>query len=306
MILRTVCLLITVSLILPVPRTASAKPNPDDIPPGHQSVRAGNVPIAYTDQGEGEPLIILTPYRFSTAIWNDLAARLSSSMRVIVVEPPGLRAPKSMKGDFSDIRLLELYRDLVKALGLSQVHILGVGESGMEAAGFGHHWPNLTKSIISINGLEVAKWSDKVQAMLEALKQAGSGEEASLIPTLSLRWRDKTPAREEMDRLFVPLGDRKSQKAFEIRLAAYRDSLRSGFVPFMVENLNKPILLIRSQEDQFLTEDYYNRAQQIIPESVFQYEVVPDAGHFAFVDQPDKVAELIRAFVAKNVESQGY
>ncbi len=306
MILRTACLLIAAALFLPVTRTASAQLDPKSLPAGHRSVSAGGVPIVYTDQGEGEPLLILTPYRFSTAIWTDLAARLSSSMRVIVVEPPGLRKPSSMNEDFSDIHLLEIYRDFVKALGLSQVHIMGVGESGMEAAGFGHHWPNITKSIISINGLEVVKWTDKVWSMFDTLKLAGSGGESTLIAALSARWREKTLSQEETDRLFVPFQDRKTRKAFEMRLEAYRNSLRSGFVPFMMEHLDRPILLIRSKEDQFLMEDNFNRSRQIIPVSMLQYEVIPDAGHFAFVDQPERMAELIRDFVARNAVFNGY
>jgi pimeloyl-ACP methyl ester carboxylesterase len=301
MIVRIIYFLIAAASLLPDTQTAFAQLDSKNLPPGHRSVLAGTVPIVYTDQGEGEPLLILTPYRFSTAIWSDLASRLSGSMRVIVIEPPGLRNPDSMNRDFSDIHLLEIYRDFVKALGLSQVHVMGVGESGMEAAGFGHHWPNFTKSVISINGLEVANWTDPVQSMLDVLKQAGSGKESKLASALSVLWHEKPLSREDTDRLFVPFrfGTR---GAFEMRLEAYRSSLQSGFVPAMMRQLNKPILLIRSKEDQFITEDNFGRARHVIRASVFQYEIVPDAGHFAFVDQPDRVAELIRAFVGRNTQ----
>jgi len=304
MFVRIVCMLIAAISFLPVPRIAYSQLDEKNLPPGHGFVMAGGVPIVYTDQGKGEPLMILTPYRFSTAIWSDLAARLSGTMRVIVVEPPGLRNPDSMNGDFSDIHLLEIYRDFVKALGLSQVHVMGVGESGMEAAGFGHHWPNFTKSEISINGLEVAGWTEPVQSMLDVLKLAATGNESKLTRFLSVKWSGKLPSPDETDRLFVPFRGGKTLKAFENRLEAYRNSLQSGFVPSMMRHLNKPILLIRSKEDQLVTEYSIDRTRHVIRASLIQYEELPDAGHFAFVDQPDKVAELIRDFVDRNSKSK--
>ena len=307
MILRKSFLLWAALVWVAASPSAFAQTEAKDLPPGHKTVLAEGVPIVYTDQGEGDPLMIFTPYPFSTALWSDLARRLSTSMRVIVIEPPGLRTPDALKWDFSDIRLLEIYRELVRSLKLSQVHVLGVGESGAEAVAFAHHWPHLTKSVVSINGLESAKWSDEgVPVMIDALRGVGSKAEGMLFSLLSARWRDKAPGESERESLLVPLGDGTRTKAFQSRMDGWRDSLRSGTVPIMLPNLNKPLLSIRSKDDQFLTRDYIERTRRYAPAPLIQYEVVAGAGHFAFIDQPEKTAELIRSFTSKHSASKGF
>ena len=285
------------ALFLAAPE-ASAAFDAKTLPADLKSVMVGDVPFVYSEQGQGDPLVILSPYPFSTALWADFAKRLSASARVIVVEPPGMRDAASMKADYTAIHLLFLYRDFAKAIGLTKARYLGVGESGALAVAISHHWPEQVIAAISINGLESAGMSENVSNMLKLFKMAGSGGPEMLLAGASARFRDKPPA--DAGKL-VLLADDDQKKAFTARLQAYTDDIAQAIIPAMLPNLNRPILLIRSKDDQMLTQELIDRTRKFVKSGgLIKYEVVPDAGHFAFIDQPDKVAELVRAFLNAN------
>jgi pimeloyl-ACP methyl ester carboxylesterase len=276
--------------------------NPKDLPPDLHSITVQNVPIVYSDQGKGDPLIILPSYPFGTKFWAELAGRLSTSVRIIVVEPPGIRAPSSMGGDFSSQHLLYIYRDFIKALGLNRVHLLGAGEGGGLAVALGHHFPELIGAVVSINGFESVNWSEGFGGTLNMFKQAASGGFGTLLSTGSLKYRERPPSREEMDKWLVPLQEEEQKKAVQDRFKAFTADVQESYIIAMLPNFNRHLLLLGSDSDQLLPEGekFVKRTRSQIRQVPVDYQMIPKAGHFAFLDQPDKVAEQIRAFLSAN------
>ncbi|MBI3610721.1 MAG: alpha/beta hydrolase [Nitrospirae bacterium] len=276
--------------------------DPKSLPPDLRSISVQNVPIVYSDQGSGDPLIVLTPYPFSARLWTELSSRLSASARVIVVEPPGIRAPASMKGDYSSLHLLYLYRDFVKGLGLTNVYLLGVGEAGGLAVAFGHHFPEITTAVVSINGFESVNWTPGFEGTLNYFKQSADGGLPMLLSSGSLKYREKQPSREEMERLMLPLQEEDQRNAVRDRFKAYANDVREGYVLAMLPNFNRHLLLLRAEDDHVLQEGekLVQRTRGQIRQVPVEYQVISKSGHFAFLDQPEKVVELIRAFLARN------
>ena len=93
--------------------------NPKDLPPELKWVSIEEIPIVYRDhgnvKGKKEIILLFCPYPFSTELYSDFVRYLTPRARVIVVEPPGLRAPRAMKGDFSTFHLLHIFRQFVVA-----------------------------------------------------------------------------------------------------------------------------------------------------------------------------------------------
>lgn len=298
-------------LALGVPFLTVADPlrtafEPKDLPPDLHSILVQNIPIVYTDQGKGDPLIILPSYPFGTKYWANLATRLSSSVRVIVVEPPGIRDPSSMKGDYSSQHLLYIYRDFSKAIGLNTVHVMGEGEGGGLAVAFGHHFPEITGAVVSINGFESVNWSEGLGGTLNMFQQAASGGVGTLMSIGSIKVREHTPSREEMDKWLVPLQDEEQKKAVRDRFKAFMRDIQESYILAMLPNVNRRLLLLGSETDQILPdgEKFVKRTRSQIRRVPVKYQVIPKAGHFAVLDQPEKVAELIGTFLSNNAISK--
>ncbi len=280
---------------LGVNSVAAGKFDPGSLPENLKSIEVNGVPIVYSDEGEGDPLIIFTPYPFGLGLWSGLVDKLKGEFRVIAVEPPGLRDPKAMEGDFSTEHFLKLYRQFIKDLKFRKAHILGFGETGAIVLGFGHHYPENTGSVISINGFEAVGWSEAFGATLDLLHNSSSGG----LKTLMMMGTKKLPSEEEMKRL-VPDLNKKQKEAVDSRFAAFTSDIKIGYILMMLPNHNRPTLLVRSETDGVLTEDFTSRTRRVIRKAPLRLKKLPDAGHFAFLDQPDEVAGLILTFLSNH------
>jgi pimeloyl-ACP methyl ester carboxylesterase len=269
---------------------------PETLSPDLRWVRVENVPVVYTDQGQGDPLLILSPYPLGTELWRDLAGRLSSSARVIVVEPPGLREPDAMRGDFSSDHLLHIYRKFVETVGIGTAHVLGAGETGGLAVAFGHHFPLRTATAVSLNGFEAVTWYEEFQEVLDRFNVQTEEELNGLLSAGSNRYRRQPPSPEEAARLMEPLSSPSAKKAVQDRIMALGGDIKIGYITTMLPAVELPILLIRSENDDVFPEALAAKHRRTIRRA--KREVIPQAGHFAFLDRPDEVAARIRNFIA--------
>jgi len=270
---------------------------PENLPPDRHWVMVQNVPVVYTDQGQGDPLLILSPYPISTELWKDFAGLLATSKRVIVIEPPGLREPNAMGGDFSSEHLLQIYREFLKTLNIPVVHVLGVGETGGLAVAFGHHFTNRIASVISINGFQAITWSEEAKKTLDLFNEPTEVGLKKLLAIGSIRYRQQPPPREEMDRLLKPLLDQQARKAVNDRITAFLGDIKASYIPTMLPTVNYPLLLVRSENDALLPEIYLMRTRAQIRKGQVKYRVIHQAGHLAFLDQPKELTAVVENFM---------
>jgi 3-oxoadipate enol-lactonase len=284
--------------------------DPGTLPPGLHWISVNGVPVIYKEAGHGEPVLILTPYPFSTELWTPLVNRLSSSSRVVVVEPVGLRNPASMRGDFSTEHLLQIHRGFVQALGLNKVHVLGVGESGALAVAFGHHFPQHTLTVVSVNGFESVTWTRQIGDMMKSFDKITVPGIKSLLTKTSVRHRIRPPQDLEVTRLLVlPAADQEDDanrtNPVHRRSDAYTLDIKGGYIAAMLPSVDRPLLLIRSEGDDILPSRYIDRTLNQIRRVRVREEAIGGAGHFAFLDQPDQVAQAILQFHALYPASPG-
>ncbi|OGW55349.1 MAG: hypothetical protein A2Z60_01675 [Nitrospirae bacterium RIFCSPLOWO2_02_42_7] len=291
-------LTIIISMLSACASTSKHIFNPEVLPPNQKWIMVDNVPIVYTDEGHGDTILILSTYPLRTESWNGLTSLLSKDFRVIIAEPPWLMEPGAMKGDFSSEHILQLYRSFIRKLGITEVNVLGVGEGGGLAVAFGHHFPEHIITAISINGFEGVTWSDESKAMLDLIYSTEEAGIMKMINTSSLRYRQEMPSGEDMKQSLRMPEKKEQVKAVHDRQDYFKQDITSLYITAMIEYIHFPVMIIRSEKDSILPEKYtewsHNRIRGV------RYEFIPNAGHFAFLDQPEKTAELIREFIQKD------
>lgn len=211
-----------------------------------------------------------------------------------------------MGGDFSSLHLLYIYRDFVKAMGLGTVHVMGEGEGGGLAVAFGHHFPEISGAVVSIDGFESVNWSEGFGGVLKLFEQSATGGFGMLLSSGSLKYGEQPPSREAMEKWLVPIQEEDQKKAIHDRFKAFASDVQESYILAMLPNFNRPFLLLRAENDQLLPDGdkYAQRTRSQIRKVTVDYQVIPKAGHFAFLDQPDKVAELVRTFLSNNAISK--
>jgi len=288
-----------VIILLIVTSCASPKAvfRPEDLHSPLRWMMIDHIPIVYTTQGEGEPLLILSSFPLRADSWQEFVTLLSPSFRVIVVEPPWLWEPRAMGDDFSSEHLLQVYRKFVKKLGIEKMHVLGVGEGGGLAVAFGHHFPELIRTSISINGFEGVTWSGDTQKMLDLFYASTEEGIKELLKASSLRYQPQGPSPEEIRYLFEPLQMKERLPAVQARMTDFSQDIKSLYIPVMIEYIDFPVLIIHSDHDTVLPEKYAAYVRNRISKA--ESQTVQTAGHFAFMDQPEKTAEIVRNFLLR-------
>jgi len=270
---------------------------PEELHTPQQWTMIDDVPIVYTIQGEGEPLLILSSFPLRSASWQEFVTLLSPSFRIIVIEPPWVWEPHAMGNDYSSEHLLQVYRMFVRKLGIDKIHVLGVGEGGGLAVAFGHHFPEHIKTAISINGFEGATWSGDTQKMLDLFYSSTEEGIERLLKASSLRYQEKGPSSDDIKYLSEPLQKKERRRAVNARMTDLIQDIKSLYVTSMIEYIDFPVLIIRSDNDTVLPEKYIDYARNRI--SKVEYQSIGKAGHFAFMDQPEKMAEIVRNFLLR-------
>jgi len=270
---------------------------PEELHTPQQWTMIDDVPIVYTIQGEGEPLLILSSFPLRAASWQEFVTLLSPYFRIIVIEPPWVWEPHAMGNDYSSEHLLQVYRMFVRKLGIDKIHVLGVGEGGGLAVAFGHHFPEHIKTAISINGFEGATWSGDTQKMLDLFYSSTEEGIERLLKASSLRYQEKGPSSDDIKYLSEPLQKKERRRAVNARMTDLIQDIKSLYVTSMIEYIDFPVLIIRSDNDTVLPEKYIDYARNRI--SKVEYQSIGKAGHFAFMDQPEKMAEIVRNFLLR-------
>lgn len=112
-------------------------------------IDVGGVKTAYRRQGAGEPLLFLHGAGL-TRRWFPFYEELSKGADLVAPEHPGFgdsELPDTMS-DFTDLALH--YADLLKALGLERVHLVGHSFGGWIAAAFASIYPEKVQRLTLI------------------------------------------------------------------------------------------------------------------------------------------------------------
>lgn len=115
----------------------------------------------------------------------------------------------------------------------------------------------------------------------------------------SLRYNQEIPSGEDMKQILRMPEKKEQVKAVHNRQDDFKHDITSLYITAMIEYIHFPVMIIRSEKDSILPEKYtewsHNRILGV------RHELLPNAGHFAFLDQPEKTAELIREFIRNNI-----
>ncbi len=122
-----------------------------------------------------------------------------------------------------------------------------------------------------------------------------------VLPMLWRRWSPQYHADEDLRHVDAAIGTPESWRA---ALGPYRATVRNTQPPGDYVELNRqwiaaprmPSLYLHGQDDGCITPAFARWAEKVLPAGS-EVAIVADAGHFLQLEQPEKVAELIRAFI---------
>jgi pimeloyl-ACP methyl ester carboxylesterase len=261
--------------------------------------------IRYRDEGSGSPIVFVHGALVDSRLWEPVVERLSGTARCVVPDLPLGAHRIPMRAALDPVGLAELIADLVEKLDLRDVTLVGNDTGGALCQLLVTRWPERIGRLVLTNcdafdnfppaafrGLIGAARLRLLTAMLQSMRVR-----AIRKTPLAFGWLSKRELPDELLAWWVEpfLGDAGVRRDTRRLLAAVKRSQLLDNTARLHE-FDRPVLIAWAPEDRFFPLDHARRLAAIFPDA--RLVEVPDAYAFVSLDQPKRLADLIREFTA--------
>jgi pimeloyl-ACP methyl ester carboxylesterase len=242
--------------------------------------------IAYIDQGEGKPIVLLHGFCGSSRYWEHVILELSGSFRVIAPDLPGHGKSGPLKGSSSIENLADQVKNFLDELNLQEVTMFGHSLGGYITLAFAEKYSKQLNgfSLIHSTAFPDSEESKKGrQANIEKVNQSGI---YSLIDGLVPKLFSPDNQDENYVGAAMEIGYTTSAEGAIDALNAMKDRPDRNQV---LEASAMPVLLIAGEQDQIIpAEKTFSVSKANIKQSI-----IKDSGHMSMYENPhDLIKEL--------------
>lgn len=263
--------------------------------------------VAYRDAGHGEVLLLVHGMAGSAATWRAVLPQLAKKYRVVAPDLLGHGESAKPRGDYSLGAFAVWLRDFLDELGITRATVVGHSLGGGVAMQFVYQHPDYCERLVLISS---GGLGPDVGVILRLLSAPGAEFVLPVIaPKPVLRVGDKvkswlttagvqSPRGAELWSAYSSLSDRLTRQSFLRTLRSvvdYRGQAVSALNRLKLQ-AELPVMAIWGEKDDIIPVEHAYAAQAARQGS--RLEVLPDVGHFAQVEAPTKVVELIENFIA--------
>ncbi|MFL5898742.1 MAG: alpha/beta fold hydrolase [Solirubrobacterales bacterium] len=273
----------------------------------HEAILHGHRAV-YRVAGSGPNVVLIHGMINSSRHWEQVAARLAGSYRVIAPDLIGHGDAATPRGDYSLGAHAAAIRDLLTTIGVERATIVGHSLGGGVAMQFFYQFPQRTErlALISSGGL-----GDGVSPLLRGAALPGSsgllrlaaqprvvGALAAAGARLRARGNSTGVYLAAVARALGPLQDAGSRRAFlqtlrsVIDVQGQRVSARDRL--YLLGEM--PTLIAWGERDRTIPLAHGLEAQHSIPNC--RFETLPRAAHFPNLEDPEGVATILGDWLA--------
>jgi 3-oxoadipate enol-lactonase / 4-carboxymuconolactone decarboxylase len=253
------------------------------------SVKDINIHVLVEGPPGAAPLVLLHSLGTTAHVWDDQAAGLSRSFRVIRPDLRGHGLTTCTPGPYS----MELFADdlaaLLDALGVNQAHIGGISIGGVIAQAFAAAHPERAASLLLV---DTAMAIPPAQSWTERAAKVRAEGIAAIADAVIARW--VTPA-------FMSAAPAEGLRAMLLRTpvegyAASAEAIAAADLSAATAGLNLPTLIIVGAQDQSTPVASAQALNQAIAGS--SLVVIENAAHIPLVEKPEEITRAMLNFLS--------
>lgn len=263
--------------------------------------------IAYRDEGDGDVLLLIHGMAGSSETWRAVIPPLSKKFRVIAPDLLGHGESAKPRTDYSLGAFAVWLRDFLDELGVSHATVIGHSLGGGVAMQFVYQHPDYAQRLILISS---GGLGPDVGWVLRLLSAPGAEFVLPIVappPVLSVgnklrSWMRsagiRSPRGAELWSAYSSLSDGQTRQSFLRTLRSvvdYRGQAVSALNRLRLRE-DLPVMAIWGECDGIIPVAHAYAAHEARTDA--RLEVLPDVGHFAQVEAPEQVVELIEDFIA--------
>jgi 3-oxoadipate enol-lactonase len=256
--------------------------------------------LGYDDRGRGEVVVLLHPFPFTRALWDELVPPLAARFRVLAVDARGfgesdLRASYPTPGSSAPYEIADLADDLaalLDALAIPRAAVLGMSMGGYTALAFAARHASRLAALVLADTRAAADTPDARAGREVALATIhGRGAAAYLDGSLT--------------RMVSPRAAPALHAQVRARAEPRADSLVAGVEalrdrPDRTAELGAiacPALVVCGAEDQITPAAEMRRMSEAIGAHGARYVELPAAGHLAHLEAREAFTAAVGSFL---------
>jgi pimeloyl-ACP methyl ester carboxylesterase len=263
--------------------------------------------VIYRVAGDGPPVVLIHGMLNSSSHWQAVALKLASQHTVIAPDLIGHGDSAAPRGDYSLGAHAASVRDLLAAIGVERATFVGHSLGGGVAMQFFYQFPQRVERLVLISSGGLGR---EVSPMLRTAALPGTSALLSMTIHPRLLESMRTTGRrlhergvgagvylQAIARALAPLQSADARAAFLHTLRSVIDvhgqRVSATDRLYLLEAI--PTLIVWGERDHTIPLAHGRGAHEAIPRSRFQ--TLAGAAHFPHLEDPDGLAELLRAFI---------
>ncbi len=257
--------------------------------PEVKHVKANGITIAYTERGQGQPLVLIHGGGLTSRMWGGMLEGLSASYRVITPDTRGHGGTDNPDHAFSYTLLADDVEAFCKALKLEKPVIMGYSDGGIVALTVGILKPDLPKALV-LGGAVVPGTPEDVARYMEGMDAFYPPVGAKVAPLadadLDAMYNADKESWDFMARLHAKPGAPDYWRTLMKDVwAAWMNPQAYAYTPEQLAAVRVPTLvLVGDRDDFFLVEGAVRLYRQL---AQGELAVAPHAGHDFFRARPE-------------------
>ena len=266
--------------------------------------------IAYSDSGEGDPIVFVHGLLVDGRLWRKVVPRLETSFRCLVPDLPlgSHQTPMNADADLTPPGLARLLADFLEALELKQVTIVANDTGGAISQIMAANHPDrigrliLTPCDAFENFLppmfRPLQYAARVPPLLTGAMQGMRLAPMRRLPN-AFGWLIKKEKDDELlGEWFRPFLDDPGVRRDAVKVLRGISPKYTEEAAEKLRDFDRPTMLAWAKEDRFFKPKFAERLAETIPG--VRLEWIEDSYTFVSEDQPERLAKLVEDFVARS------
>jgi len=259
--------------------------------------RINDIQMAYTDTGNGRPVVLIHGYPFNRTMWNEQVAALSNSYRVIAPDLRGLGESDASDGPVTMDQMARDIALLLDHLGVARATIAGLSMGGYVALAFYKQLSSRVHALVLADtraqaDTEEAKQTRAQQAE-KALAEGMAGIADAMLPKL-LTPETVSKHPEVVKRVRDMMLKTKPEGA----AAALRGMAQRDDQTHLLPKISVPALIIVGSDDAITPVADSEKMHQAIAGS--HLVVVENAGHVSNIERTAQFNQALLDFLKES------
>jgi len=261
--------------------------------------------IRYRELGEGEPIVFVHGYLVDGRLWSETAEHLSAAHRCLLPDWPlgAHRVAMNPDADLSPPGIANVIADFLEAMDLDGATIVGNDSGGAMSQVLVTRRPERVGRLVLTNCDTHDNFPPSLFKLMPPLAKLPGAMTVMGLPFRIAQLRraafapfakTKIPA-DLIDSWMEPSQRDPAVKRDTAKVTAGMNKRYTLEAAEKLARFDRPTLLAWAPEDRIFKLSYAERLAETIPDA--RLETIEDAKTFVSLDQPERLAELIGAFV---------